>query len=160
EQSRYTLNVNRRSDPALLHALKALWTRGPEPFLLSQIRYQPVRALTGARDRLSGDGAALQLLLLPSDKPITKGRGEARLPRRIAAEVSQLLASNSALDGRPVLPRNIAVLCRTNSQARTTQEALAELGIPTVLDGDSNVLESETADELSQVLWAVAAPSD
>ena len=161
DASRYTLDVNRRSDPALLAALNALWTRGPEPFLLTQIRYLPVRAAPAARNRLNGDGAALQLLLLPSgDKPLTKGRAEARLPRLIAAEVSQLLASGATLDGRRVLPRDIAVLCRTNVQARAAQEALAELGIPTVLDGDSNVLESETADELSQVLWAVAAPSD
>jgi exodeoxyribonuclease V beta subunit len=157
----YTLGINRRSDPALLNALNALWTRGPQPFLLPQIRFLPVRALPGAQNRLRGPGAALQLLLVPSgDKPITKGRGEARVPRMIAAEVSQLLASGTELDGRPVLPRDIAVLCRTNSQARATQDALMQLGIPTVLDGDSNVLESETADELCQVLWAVAAPSD
>jgi len=159
--STYTLGINRRSDPALLTALNALWMRGPQPFLLPQIRFSPVRALAGAQNRLRGPGAALALLLLPSgEKASTKGRGEARVPRLVAAEVSQLLASGTELDGRPVLPRDIAVLCRTNSQARATQDALAQLGIPTVLDGDSNVLESETADELSQVLWAVAAPSD
>ncbi|HMI94324.1 MAG TPA: exodeoxyribonuclease V subunit beta [Polyangiales bacterium] len=157
----FTLGINRRSDPALLTALNTLWTRGPQPFLLPQIRFLPVRALAGAQNRLRGPGAALQLLLLPSgEKPTNKGRGEARVPALIAAEVSQLLASETELDGRRVLPRDIAVLCRTNSQARATQDALAKLGIPTVLDGDSNVLESETADELSQVLWAVAAPSD
>ena len=39
------------SDPALLTALNTLWTRGPAPFLLPQIRFSPVRALAGALAR-------------------------------------------------------------------------------------------------------------
>ena len=161
-ESTYDLDVNRRSDPDLLFALNALWTRGPQPFLLPEIHFTPVRPLPEARNHVVGEGAALTLLLVPNPekKQLNKSWGEAHVPALIAAEITRLLASDTTLDDRRVLPRDIAVLCRTNAQARSTQSALAELGVPTVLDGDSSVLDSETADELSQVLWAVAAPTD
>jgi exodeoxyribonuclease V beta subunit len=54
----------------------------------------------------------------------------------------------------------MAVLCRTNAQARETARELARFGIPTVLDGDSSVFETEMAEELSRVLFAVARPLD
>jgi len=52
------------------------------------------------------------------------------------------------------------VLCRTNAQAQAVQKALGALRVPSVLDGDSSVFATEMADELVNVLSAVARPAD
>jgi exodeoxyribonuclease V beta subunit len=163
----YTLDVNYRSDPRLVAAVNAVFERARLPFLFPEIRFSPVRHREGARERLSGDAPALQFLFVPAaragaadGKPIATGWGKDRLPRLVAGEIAALLQSGETLDGERIRARDVAVLCRTNEQARNTRDALAALGVPTVLDGDSSVFQSEVAGELSHVLWAVARPAD
>ena len=105
--------------------------------------------------------------LLPRDdggQPVERKEAFRLSARATAGEISRLLRESRArhirLDGRPVEPRHIAVLCRTNVQARAVQRALAELSVPTVLEGDSSVFDQETAEELARVLWAIAEPAD
>ena len=102
----YTLDVNYRSDPRLLHALATLFGRARRPFLLEEIRFEPVRPEPNARERLQPAGPALELLFVPRDartqeKKITKGwadgngQGRAQLPELIAYEVLRLLHSGA-----------------------------------------------------------------
>jgi exodeoxyribonuclease V beta subunit len=164
----YTLDVNHRSDPRLLQALATLYGRAPQPFLFPEIRFEPVRPRAGAREQLQPPGAALELLFVPRDertlpktgKMLLKSWGDEHLPRLVAYEIVHLLHSGAAIGGEPVKPRHVAVLCRTNAQAAATQAALSALGVPTVLEGDSSVFDSESAEELWRVLWAVAEPAD
>lgn len=159
---RHTLNVNFRSDPGLLKALDVLYTRAQRPFLLDELRFTPVEARPRATDRVAPSDAALHILLRRSDRdrPIAKGDGEPEISQLVAYEIARLLQGSSSIEGKPVAPGDIAVLCRTNKQAASTQAALAALGIPTVRDGDSSVFQTVTADELSRVLGAVAEPTD
>jgi exodeoxyribonuclease V beta subunit len=62
--------------------------------------------------------------------------------------------------GVPVKPRDIAVLCRKNKQAAAMQQALRQLGVPSVLRGDASVFETPEAEELERVLCALADPGD
>jgi exodeoxyribonuclease V beta subunit len=161
----YTLDVNYRTDPGLLRALSALFGRTPRPFLFDEIQFEPVRPQPDAREQLAPADAALQFLFVPRDgrtveKKLTVEWGEQHMPRHIAGEIVHLLHSGARIDGEPVQPRHVAVLCRTNAQAKETQQQLAELGVPTVLEGDSSVFDSDTADELARVLWVVAEPAD
>jgi exodeoxyribonuclease V beta subunit len=164
-ENSYTLDVNYRSDPRLLQATNTLFGRARHPFLFPEIRFEPVRADPAAQQHMAAEQAALQLLFVSRNAQTTekttiaKGWGNEQLPSLVAYEVVRLLQSGAMIDGRPVLPRDLAVLCRTNLQARNTQTALARLRVPTVLDGDSSVFESEVAEELSRVLWAVAQPT-
>jgi exodeoxyribonuclease V beta subunit len=164
-RSVYTLDVNYRSDPELLRALSALYGRAERPFLFREIQFEAVRPKPDAREHLTPIAPALQLLFVPrdartNDKKINIGWGEDHLPRYVACEIAHLLQSGAELDHEPIAPRHVAVLCRTNAQSRETQRALAELGVPTVLEGDSSVFDSDTAEELSRVLWAIAEPAD
>ncbi len=164
-RARYTLDINRRADPGLVRAVNTLLSRAPRPFWFEEIPFAPVSPAPAARERLSGGGASLQLLLSASQERARSGVrrsvGDPRdLPDRIAYEIVRLLQSGETLDGEPLRPRHLAVLCRANYQARDTQAALARLRVPAVLDGDSSVFESEMASELSRVLWAIARPAD
>ncbi|MET0154117.1 MAG: exodeoxyribonuclease V subunit beta [Candidatus Binatia bacterium] len=172
--ARHALTVNHRSDPGLLRALNLFFGRSADPFLVPGIEYVAVDApadridVLGPPDEMT---APLRILFLPSDD----GRGSrgylnreriAELPLAVAADIVRLLERRLAIPERasamlrPVHPGDIAVLCRTNLQARTVQEALHALGIPTVLSGDRSVFESAEAHDLLTVLSAAADPTN
>ena len=157
-----TLEVSYRSDPRLLSAIARVFGSAGRPFVFEEIGWRPVQARPGAEAAM--EGPALQVLFYEREpaqtKPIAKGDAEAALPARIAAEIATLLGSDARVKGAPVQPGQIAVLCRTNAQAGAVQNALRELGIPAVLDGDASVFDSEMAEELGRWLWAMAEPGD
>src|SRR5207249_11277530 len=68
--------------------------------------------------------------------------------------------SRATIDGQPIGPGDIAVLCRTNEQARTMQRALRARHVPCVLQGDSSVFDAPEAIELERVLRAIADRGD
>jgi exodeoxyribonuclease V beta subunit len=158
-----SLSVNRRSDPSLVRACNAVFTRARMPFVFPEITYQPVSAAPDAHDRCAAPAFELLFMPRPPEKPdaaIAKGDAEEQLPARIATEIAQLLAAGKTSDGRAIEPRQIAVLCRTNAQAMAVQAALRVLRIPAVLDGDASVFDSPMAEELGRWLWAMLEPSD
>lgn len=166
--SAHTLAVNHRSDPRLIQALNTLFARPERPFLFPEIKFQPVRPSPTAHEHMAQDDAALQLLFVPRSladaeagkRGINKGWGDRNLPKLIAQEIVRLLHAAPQVGEAPLHPSHMAVLCRTNQQAKQTARELARLGVPTVLDGDSSVFDGDMAEELSRVLWAIARPAE
>lgn len=173
EGRRHTMTTNWRSDPGVLEAIEHLFTT-PRPFMLDAIDFVPVGPRPGAEDGLRVQGRALpplELMVQPLEPGMPRGGSyknkdtiggpwvERELPRRIAADIRNLLASGAEVDGRPIRARDIAVLSRTNRQALQVQAALRELGIPGVVYGDSSVYDTTECDELARVLSAVAEPT-
>lgn len=169
--SRYTMDTNWRSDPALLHAVERLFAVR-RPFLVEDIGFPPVRARPGAEDALYVRGErlpAFEIKVQPRDgamvktKQITAEWAERHVPERIAADVSRLLAEGATLRGpegeRPLHAGDVAVLVRKNDQALAVQRELRRLGIPGVVYGDATVFDTPEADELYRVLGAVAEPT-
>ncbi len=169
----YTMFVNRRSSPRMVQAVNTLFGRVRDPFVLADIPFVPMQPGAQVRDEL--DGAALHILLMPragrEEKPkgknpskkglrINKGTAEKELPAAIAGEIVRLLRSGAAIDGQPLSPADVAVLCRTNRQAMDVQSALRELGVPCVLQGDASVFDAPEAAELELVLRAIVDPGD
>ena len=166
----YTLDTNRRSDPSLVRAVNAIFERADAPFVFDEIAFHPVTA-HAKEDRLTfskgvedgRDGEPFEILFLPrgsgQDKPYNKGWLGDRLPGLVAAEIARFLASGARIEDRPVRAGDVAVLTRTNDQARSVQDALRALGIPTVLESEASVFESPEAGELEQVLRAVLEPT-
>ena len=148
----WTLGTNFRSGPAVVAAQNALFARHASPFGISTIRYEPVRSAPGRSDELlSSAGRALPGLRLVR-------AGAADTIQLAAAEVARLLTSGHELGGRPVSPRDVAVLTRTNKQAEDVQAALRHLGVPAVMHGDRSVFEAPEALELRRVLCALLEP--
>jgi exodeoxyribonuclease V beta subunit len=172
--ARHALTVNHRSDPGLLRALNLFFARHRDPFLVPGIEYTAVDARPDRRDALGPPDdmtAPLRILFLPGDDKRgshghLKRERVADIPLAVAGDIVRMLERRLAIPERvattlrPVHPGDIAVLCRTNFQARTVQEALHALGVPAVLSGDRSVFESEEARDLLTVLSAAADPAD
>lgn len=169
----YTLTVNRRSDPSLVQAVSALFTRARLPFVFPDISCPAVVAGPEARDRLGGAAAGqapLEILFVPrTDRPgqvnkrngvINKAWGEDALTNAVASEIVRLLHAGVTIADRRVTPGDIAVLCRKNRQAGLMQEALRRRGVPSVLHTEASVFETAEAEEVERVLRAMADPAD
>ncbi|MGD0950521.1 MAG: exodeoxyribonuclease V subunit beta [Candidatus Binatia bacterium] len=165
----HTLGTNQRSDPSLIKGVSALFGRLRKPFVFDEIPFLPVAAAPAASDRLGGTAAGqppLQILFVRRmgqegrggaiNKPWGEGEGTAA----IAADIVRFLGSGATIGERRVEPGDIAVLCRTNKQASLMQQALRELGVPSVLQGDASVFETPEAEEMERVLQALADPGD
>lgn len=165
-----TLNINRRSDPRLVKAVDTLFGRLTKPFVFDDIPFIHVRPAPDAIDHLGGTAAGQPpLRILYVDRAIAergqggvinKTWGEQPLTRAVAGEIVRFLESGATIDGRPVEPGDIAVLCRKNKQAALMQETLRELGVPTVLQTEASVFEAPEAAEMQRVLLAMGGPAD
>jgi len=165
----HTLQVNHRSAPALVEGVNALFSRVRTPFVFDAIPFGSVRASGTASAPLGGALAAgppLEILFVSrpagaaGDDPPAKDWAKTHVPQLVAAEVVALLESRPAIGDRELHAGDVAVLCRTNQQAVDVQDALRELGVPSVRQGDDSVFESPEAEEIERVLRAVAEPGD
>lgn len=165
----YTLDVNWRADPSLIAAVNTLHQRARAPFLDDRIGFEPVRPAPDRKDGLVGTGRharPLELLFLSRErigadpsKPINKGWAVANLPGRVAAEIARLLASDTTLESRPLVPGDIAVLIRRNAEAAPLQEALRRFSIPSVVHSDASVVQTVEAEDLERVVRGLAEPT-
>ncbi|MDB4976231.1 MAG: recB [Myxococcaceae bacterium] len=172
----YTLDVNYRSDAALIDALNAMYARVERPFLLPEIAYQQVRAASGTGERLRArdERAPLDLALVRVEDS-SADAVRRQIARYVASDIAALLASPTSLCARaagsassseggarfrPLAAADVAVLCRTNKEAALVQLALSERGVPSVLSGDASVFDSDDVPQLERALTALAHPTD
>lgn len=168
--AQYTLAVNQRSAPQLIAAVNALFLCSPNPFLLRDIGYQPVKAADKSRPELiiDGDtGEPFRFALLPEgEKVLNKETANALAAQGTASEIVRLL-NLAALgkarivgngEDRPINGGDIAVLVPTHRQASLIQEALAQREVPAVRQGQDNIFLSNEAVELEKVLSGIAEP--
>lgn len=169
----HTLSVNWRSDASLVVALNLLWQSAADrrPFLFEKIPFIPVTAHYG--DRVSPRRPPLTLAYLPASVVQREPTGKVvgvDLARRMAARaaataIGQLLREPPTLDrgdgpACPVKAGDLAVLVRSNREARRMQRVLRAHQIPSVLTSDDSVLDQPEAEELRQVLGAIVEPAD
>ncbi|MGB8330985.1 MAG: UvrD-helicase domain-containing protein, partial [Polyangiales bacterium] len=152
----YALRTNRRSDPGVVRAINAMFSLRKPPFILQGIPMQD--AIAHHQKSRSSFASAMELVFVDQDH--LKGSIAAAVAPIVANEIAILLDSNDEVEGRPVEPGDIAVLCRSNEQALAVTGALRTLNIPVSLDGGASVLDTGVASELSAVLDAALAPAD
>ncbi len=176
-RSRPTLVTNFRSDQPLLDAYDAFF--GNAQLGDAGIAYREVEA-PDHHQGLGIEGAPSQAslrfrMLRRSSFPSLSGYGEIKaedsnpaLDDDVAGDIAELLSSEArvreALPGGgegmvPVAPGHVAVLVRTNWQAARIRNALAELGVPAVINGAGSVFETEVASEWRRLLVALDRPS-
>ncbi len=160
----YTLGTNFRSAPQLVGATNALFQQAPKPFVIEEIAFREV-ASTDRRDGalFSGDeyAAPFRIWHWQGEKgaaPVPQVRQD--ILTATAAEIARLLAGGGRVGGRAVSPQDIAVLALRNADAHAAQEALARLGVPSVVLQNQSVLKSSSAREMLALLRAVARPAD
>ncbi len=178
-----TLNKNFRSSSRLLEAFNTIF--GTEnPFVEKDIMYLP--AESGREpDRLVIDGedidsSPLKLWMLEPGstlKPLSRKNAVDGLCKSVAAKIAWMLRMSGEInfEGKPgarfekmnsagecdckaVKASDIAVLTDSNREARQVREALADAGVPAVLQNSGNIFDTDEAGELYHVLRAAAEP--
>ncbi|WP_238419692.1 UvrD-helicase domain-containing protein [Gordonia sp. 'Campus'] len=161
------LDVNRRSDGALVDALGHLY--GHAALGHPDIVVHPVTASAAGsrlengsplriRAFLRGDFASLNSYNLPSVKEV-----RARIATDVADDIAHTLAQGARIEvdgvARPVDPGDIAILVRLNSTIEPLQRELAERGVNSVIGSGVNVFSTTAAHHWLWVLRAVEQPS-
>ena len=165
--ARPTLDVNWRSDRGLLHAYDVLFDHlrlGHEDIAYRQTSAAP----THQAPRLSGApvAAPLRIRVAARQDAETTAKGWAKAPaarehiaRDVAGDVAALLASGAQMaGGTPLGAADVAVLVRTNVQARAIKVALDEAGVPAVVNGVGSVFATDAARDWLTLLEALERP--
>jgi exodeoxyribonuclease V beta subunit len=163
---RYSLGVNRRSTKRLVDGVNALFVE-PAPFVIADIAADPVEAI-GDEERgvLKTPGDESPPLRFSFFAKCSVEQATRSSVRETVRQIVGLLQGPSAafieggLDPGPIRGGSIAVLVRTNHQARRIRKALGEAGVPSVLAVQSSVFGTDVAADLELVLDAVRDPSD
>ncbi len=167
--NRYALDANWRSCAPLVAAVNRLFSRVGNAFVVPEIAFSPVRAASKDAPQLCVDGepaAALEIWYLglnDKGKPSANAAVQSRAIAATADEIARLLdlsrSGRARLGDTPLTAGDIAVLVRSNLQARDMQRTLAERRIVSVQLGRDSVFHSSQALELERVLAAVLEPS-
>ncbi|MEX2550689.1 MAG: exodeoxyribonuclease V subunit beta [Nitriliruptoraceae bacterium] len=169
---RATLATNHRSDRSLVVACNHLFGRDGA-FATPDIPYHHISAHHDDRLVDPTPSAALQLRFIPREvgevskgtpATLTKGWADEALPRDVAAVVVELLTRGVTVPDdqggrRPLVPRDVAVLVRTNRRALATQRGLRGAGVPAVIQRGGSVYDTEEAEALQRLLAALLRPS-
>jgi exodeoxyribonuclease V beta subunit len=175
-----TLDVNWRSDAGLLQALDAVFgdaalgheeiryartTAAPhhlEPRLVDGLRCEPMRIRQLRRDRDD-------VVLTDKSGHVKEPWARQTIADDLAADVVRRLTDGSrlvdrAVDGsvrerRRVRPGDIAVLVSRNRDADLVRTALAQVGVPAVVNGTGSVFATEAAGDWLTLLEAVEQPA-
>ncbi|MFU8788902.1 MAG: exodeoxyribonuclease V subunit beta [Methylobacter sp.] len=168
-EHRFTLGHNWRSHPQLVKAVNALFQKDGA-FLLDGLAFSDVKpglsADNGELHHIGQAAAPMVLWQLPESDSKTgywsPGKAAEEIRFNVANEIVDLLTGNYTLQplGRRLQPKDIAILVRTNGQARDYQAALRTAGIPSVLNSVDSVFAAQEAADLYCLLQAVAHPGD
>ena len=156
-----TLGTNWRSDAALVDRLQAVLRGaelgGPDIVVHDVAAHHAGHRLAGAP---RNDPFRLRVVTRKPgrDRVIPIADLRTHIGRDLAADIAALLASGATFGDRRVQARDIAVITETHKDARACHTALREAGIPAVYTGDSDVFNSEAAEDWLYLLEAFDQP--
>ncbi|MFY9922412.1 MAG: exodeoxyribonuclease V subunit beta [Mycobacterium sp.] len=161
---RMTLGKNWRSDGALVDRLQTLLggaRLGDERIIVHEVEAQyhgsrldgapcdnPFRLRVVHRNRFGRSGT----------RTIAIGDLRAHIPLDLAADIGGLLTNGATFDGRPLEARDVAVIVESHKDARACYRALCEANIPAVYTGDSDIFNSDAAEDWLCLLEAFDQP--
>lgn len=164
-----TLDRNFRSSQQLVQSVNQLFSRSGA-FVEHDIRMHKVRANAEPTDLQlddPDDGPALRFRTFAFEqdakgqpKYLNPDESRRRIAGDVTAEIQRLLTAGVQRDGKPLLPRHIAVLTRRNVEAVMIQEHLREAGVVSVIGKAGDVFETEELVELERLLVAILRPND
>lgn len=172
----HTLDTNWRSTPEVIGAVNAVFENRPmDAFVYGDsIPFLPAKAADKTHDYLEENGErqpALTLWTLPvahdakgEEKGVSKDNAREAVHAAVAGEIARLLQAGregkALIGGKPLLPRDIAVLVRSAFEATDLRAVLAELGVNAVSVSRDSVFQTEEAGALSTLLRAVLSPRE
>ena len=168
----YTLDANWRSSPGLVTAVNTLFAHRRNPFVFPEIVFREAGAGdVPSRAEFTLDGRSetpFQWWFVPAEgyaengKPLTKGVARERIAAAVAGEIAKLIRlgreGRARLGERPLNEGDVAILVRTNREARLFREMLTERGVPAVLHSSGNLFDSREAMEMERLFVALVSP--
>ncbi|MCD6388666.1 MAG: exodeoxyribonuclease V subunit beta [Desulfobulbaceae bacterium] len=161
----FTLDVNYRSEPGLIQAVNTLFDQPHDPFYYPEISFSPVDPSPLVEQKLLEIDGEESLVLWVADRSRTATKVIKVDPAReivltaVAGEISRLLTlgrqGRARIGDDPLGPNDIAILVRTNKEARQARDILARQGIAAVIQSDEDLFSSSQATEMLRVLAAV-----
>ena len=151
----------------MVKAVNTLFGNTERPFLWPEIAYhQATAALTEAPNRGGSDRfSPLTVWFLdnpsvaPRSRVFNKQTAAERILTSLAQEIGQLARGSLPGEGGRSF-RDVAVLVRTNRQARDVKRCLAAVAIPAVVYNAGSVFHQPEAFDLRRLLDALADPGD
>lgn len=175
EKQQTTLSVNYRSAKDLVASVSDVFTATARRTPFDDEEKTQFPKVTAHHDkgkeprviRDANPRGALHWLLLPGPDGTgkeggfawTKGQAEPVVIAAVVREIGSLIALGKDVPGA-LRPSDIAVLVRSNDQARFVQTNLLDAGIPCIVKTLSSVYASVAAGELLALLRAVAHPGN
>jgi len=167
-QQLFTLGSNWRSHPQLVNGVNTLFAR-EQPFYAENPEFIPVTAaISDKQGSVTQHGETIPPLVLWQLNNNEEGywsSGKAANEIKIATvnEILALLSPEFKIKKEnkqtQVIPKDIAILVRSNPQARDFQHALNNVGIAAVINSKESVFSSTEALNLLTLLQAIAQPS-
>ncbi len=157
-----TLGVNWRSDRPLLERIHAV-LQGAQ-LGEERIVVHPVEAHLD-ESRLTGAGAPFRLRVVrrtelgkgPRSKPpVALWRDHVIIDT--AHDIKRLIESRPTFDGRALRPGDIAVLAARRNELEAVQHALADVGVPAVVNAGGSVFHTPAAGEWLTLIEAMEQP--
>jgi len=152
----YTLVKNYRSDPSLVSAVNSFFKRD-KAFMLDEISYNPSE---GAEKTLAltVDGQTHPPLTVWQADNQKRESIAVSTARHIAGLLNKASSGNAHINGEPVKPSDIAILCRKKDEMIAVKNALSACRVPAVMSGSESVFASDEAKEMASILSAVLSP--
>ena len=165
----FSLGFNWRSCPQLVEGINVLFSTN-NPFFSEELSFNPVMAALVLEDGgLVEQGKYLSPFVLwqldKSDKEIwTAGKAANEIKTAVVNEILDLLLPEFSIqknsNENKIHPKDIAILVRTNQQAKDFQQALNEVGVTAVINSKESVFSSAEAIDLYFLLQAIAEPTN
>ncbi len=164
----FSLSFNWRSHPQLVKGVNTLFDTN-NPFLAEQLDFIPVKAaLTEKLGYLIDKEQQLPAMVLwqleKSEKEFwTSGKAVSEITTGVVNEIIDLLSAGISIqtgDRKQIRPNDIAILVRTNPQAKQFQFILNDAGITAVINSKESVFSSQEANDLYCVLQSIAGITD
>ncbi|MEN8257331.1 MAG: exodeoxyribonuclease V subunit beta [Thermodesulfobacteriota bacterium] len=171
-KSHYTLEDNYRSEPGLINAINEVFSEeaGQASFVFPEIVFPPAKWPGKDTERLrveEGEDAPLQIMMAEGSvvgKQLASPDSKIVATTACCAEICRLLQladqGQARVGARPLVPGDIAVLVRTNAEARQVHQALLDVEVASVVKSSDDLFACHEARELVAVLQAVTDPAD
>jgi len=166
EHRRYTLTTNFRSDGALVCAFNHIF--GQRHFFeVPLLHYSPNGAARHVARLRPGSSLFADGPFHVRQMPGQWSGGTLRktLPRRVARDIAELLASDARIadsgdEPRPLHAGDIAVVVKGHQEGAAVSRALFELGIANVRASSGSIFESEAFEAVLRWLALIMSPDD
>ncbi|GBU25487.1 exodeoxyribonuclease V beta chain [Fibrobacteria bacterium R8-3-H12] len=151
----YTLGKNFRTQKRLLCALNKIFEI-ENPFENKEIEYRDVESGKKDLPELTINGKTQKPLVMRNAEYKNKNELEP-IKQEIILEITRLLyKTNTEINGRRIRAQDIAILTRTNGDAKKYRDALrkSEKNIPAIIRRSDSVFKSDAADYIMRLLTA------